>query len=64
VQGIEALGHCTLATLERDGLRLTGQLDGSTQVHEGQTTEVVIDMSQAHWFDAATGNALNGRPAG
>jgi multiple sugar transport system ATP-binding protein len=62
---IEPLGNASLIVLERDGMQLTVQLDGQTQVAERQTIEVVCDMNRIHLFDAATGLTLtNGRPEG
>jgi multiple sugar transport system ATP-binding protein len=65
VKLIEPLGNVSLVTLERDGLELTGQLDGRAMLSEGQTIDVVIDMDRVHWFDTISGTVLTtGRPEG
>jgi multiple sugar transport system ATP-binding protein len=62
---VEPLGPECVATLERDGLRLTARLDEKAGIEHQQTIEVCFNMEHAHLFDLESGVALNlGRPAG
>ncbi len=54
---IEPLGHATLVTLERNGLRLVAQVERRSDVTDGDV-EVMIERGQMHWFDGITGRAL------
>jgi len=63
---IEALGHATLVTFERDGWQVTARLpawranDGLQGLAVQRSVEVFFHMEHAHLFDRGTGLALPG----
>jgi multiple sugar transport system ATP-binding protein len=62
---LESLGPERLATVERNGLRMTAKVSGRLGIENRQTVEVCLHMEHAHLFDRESGLALNpGRPAG
>jgi multiple sugar transport system ATP-binding protein len=62
---VESLGSESLATMERNGLRMTAKVSGRLEIQNRQTVEVCFHMERALLFDRESGLALNsGRPAG
>jgi multiple sugar transport system ATP-binding protein len=61
----EPLGTATLLTLRRAGWQVTATVGRESNVAEGEKVEVRFDMARTHWFDRASGLALDGcRPSG
>jgi multiple sugar transport system ATP-binding protein len=61
---MEPLGSMTLVTLRHGEWRLTAELSGRSDVKEGASLTVGLDMEHAHLFDGVTGQALCARPEG
>jgi multiple sugar transport system ATP-binding protein len=61
---VEALGAETLiyVTTTEGGAQLVARQSERTSLHNGETVNLAIDTTQAHWFDAA-GRVLSGASA-
>lgn len=55
---VEPLPQGSLVTLQRDTLRLTCKVQDRQLFEEGQPVDALMDMTQAHLFDGASGQAL------
>jgi multiple sugar transport system ATP-binding protein len=58
VRGLEFHGHEILATLSLGPHRLVARLPAGRPVHDRQHLQVILDLSQAVWFEAENGRVL------